>query len=279
MVITDELLKKVQQKEYEMLVLFDKICRKHNLKYSLFFGTLLGAVRHKGFIPWDDDIDVVMPRFDYEIFVKVANKELPENFFFEHPSTEKNFVSPYGRIRNNLTTWFEKAYKYHKEINQGIFIDVFVCDLIDDEKTFEKIRKKSLFYDRLQRYRFFRGRNDGLLRKIVGTIFFTPIAKIMGNKKIALKWDKAVQSGNKTAHPKYVFLGDNRDKTLLPAYLFDEYTELPFEGKTFMCIKKYDEFLSLYYGDYMTPPKEEDRFIHHPVSIIDPDKPFTFYQK
>ena len=98
MEINDTLLKDIHNKQLNILLVFDKICRENGFKYSLSSGTLLGAVRHKGFIPWDDDVDVVMPREDYEQFISVANKILPEGYFLEHFKTNKNTCDLYARL-------------------------------------------------------------------------------------------------------------------------------------------------------------------------------------
>ena len=117
-------LKKI---ELEMFKYYLAICEKHDLKYFLIGGTLLGAVRHKGFIPWDDDIDIGMPRPDYEKFLLVAQKELPEHIFLQTHNTDIEYPNCFAKLRNSDTTFIETSCKKLK-INHGIYIDIFPLD-------------------------------------------------------------------------------------------------------------------------------------------------------
>ena len=100
-------LEEIQKSELEILIEFDKICKKSNLKYGICGGTLLGAVRHKGFIPWDDDIDVEMPRPDYDKFIGISKNELPNHLVLQTPYTDKLTTHAYGKICDLRTTLFE----------------------------------------------------------------------------------------------------------------------------------------------------------------------------
>ena len=98
--LTDKELKKLQKIELDILIEFDKICKKNNLRYVLVGGTLIGAIRHKGFIPWDDDIDVSMPRKDYNKFIKIQEKELNHNkYYFQSMETNDKFGLPFAKLR------------------------------------------------------------------------------------------------------------------------------------------------------------------------------------
>ena len=127
--IVTQKMKKVWAVELELLLELDRVCSKHHLKYFLIGGTLLGAARHQGFIPWDDDIDVIMPREDYDKLFSIAENELKYPFFFQTTLTEKEFFRAHAQLRNSLTTGctsFDKRLK----INRGIFIDIFVLDKV-----------------------------------------------------------------------------------------------------------------------------------------------------
>ena len=126
--------KTLQDIELDILKQFINICNKENLQYYVVGGTLLGAVRHKGFIPWDDDIDVSMPRQDYEKFLTVAKKYLSEPYFLQTRITDKNTLFNYAKIRNSNTTFIEQSIK-KLDMNHGVFIDIFPLDYYPASKV------------------------------------------------------------------------------------------------------------------------------------------------
>ena len=125
--MNDRNFEKLKKIEIELLLSFIEITKKYNLKYFLLGGTCLGAVRHNGFIPWDDDIDVGLPREDYEVFLKVAQAELPENVFLQNGNTDPEYTLNFAKLRNSDTTFMEQSFKNYK-INHGVYIDVFPLD-------------------------------------------------------------------------------------------------------------------------------------------------------
>ncbi len=135
MAIDQESIKKAHSIMLDMLISFDAICKEHNLQYWLDAGTLLGAVRHKGFIPWDDDVDISMPVEDYEKFKKIAQSHLPKSMFLQHSLTEPTFPFDYMKIRDNRATITE-FHEEGKEItyNQGLFLDIFPMLNIKDNR-------------------------------------------------------------------------------------------------------------------------------------------------
>lgn len=126
--------------EQEILDVFHKVCVDNNLKYSIAYGTLLGAVRHKGFIPWDDDIDVIMPREDYEKLRTLWVKNAPKKYIFQDYYTDKNYINNFAKIRKDKTAFVqsekEKDFNYHK----GIFIDVFPADRVPNSSMSRKFK-------------------------------------------------------------------------------------------------------------------------------------------
>lgn len=141
----DTKLRQLQKTELSILKRFKQICDKHHLRYYLYGGTLLGAVRHEGFIPWDDDVDVCMPYSDYEIFLNVAKKELGEDYFLQTSESDKHFVAPFAKIRLNNSTFLDSKFA-KRHINHGIWIDIFpliyTSDLIaNKQKRILKICK------------------------------------------------------------------------------------------------------------------------------------------
>jgi len=123
----DDRLRRLQLCELEILKEFARVCGKHGLHYFLAGGTLLGAVRHQGFIPWDDDIDVAMPRKDYERFARLAPQELVPQFFYQSPDTDPHYFLTYNKIRKNGTAVYEERFKAAK-FHEGVFIDIFPLD-------------------------------------------------------------------------------------------------------------------------------------------------------
>ena len=126
-VLKDEEFRKMQLLELDMLVELDKVCRKHNIKYSMFGGTLLGAIRHKGFIPWDDDIDVVMLREEYDKFKKHIDELDSSICYFQDNDTDPEYRWGYGKLRRTNTK-FVRVGQEHLKCKTGIFIDVFPLD-------------------------------------------------------------------------------------------------------------------------------------------------------
>lgn len=121
----ENIIKKVWETEQEILDVIDKICRDNNLRYSLAYGTLIGAVRHKGFIPWDDDIDLMMPREDYEKLLSVWESQAPKGYILQNSRTDPDFTQNFTKIRKDGTTFLQEESERTKNYHKGIFVDIF----------------------------------------------------------------------------------------------------------------------------------------------------------
>ena len=133
----------------EMLKDIDIVCKRRRISYQLFAGTALGAVRHHGFIPWDDDVDIIMSRSEYERFFKEAAKDFDETLYFAQQEHSAHWPMPYSKLRRNNTTCIEKYYPKDLKTHQGVYVDIFPCDNLSDCTLMRKIQfcvlKKSFY--------------------------------------------------------------------------------------------------------------------------------------
>jgi lipopolysaccharide cholinephosphotransferase len=249
----DTPLRQAQLVMLEMLITFDDICKKHNLQYWLEAGTLLGAIRHHGFIPWDDDLDIGMPRNDYEKFMKIVAQDLPKDLFFQTRKTDPYTKWRWIKIRDNYSTFIQKSeinknIKYH----QGIFIDIFPYDFI--EKDFH--RSKIFLNRKYQKSR-------QLLFKH-GSWFFNQLAtipvKLLGYKRLSRYFLNRHTSNS----PKLAVMGI---EVTIAYHIFDYQTIFPlsqveFENHLFSAPHEPHQYLTNMYGDYMKLPPEEQRKVH-----------------
>lgn len=273
MTFCDKELRRLQLMEVDMLKEFIRICENLHLKYYVLGGTLLGSVRHNGFIPWDDDIDVGMPRADFQKFLEKAPEMLPEGLFLQTLWNEPEYYKNIAKIRNVNTTFIEKECRY-QNIRHGIFIDVFALDNYPTgvwKKKWYKIRRKildarigkSFSWDNESRW------YKALVKNIL--CFFEPNVKkaVMNREKMFSSFAYSGLIAN--------FCGQWGEKEIVPEEWYGEGCELSFEGITVKAPKAYDKWLTQVYGDYMKLPPKEKQVSHHDTSIIDLDKPYTEY--
>lgn len=256
-------LKKI---EFDLLCEFHNICEKENFRYSLGGGTLLGAVRHKGFIPWDDDIDVMMPRPDYDAFIAYCISHADVPFKVWSWETDKNYVDLSAKIFNPNTAIENDNIADEDKI--GINIDIFPIDgLGDTYKKAVKAFKSTAFKRNLliaaQWKKFFRSKTHAWYYEPFRFAFYV-LSRCANKSKL---FDAIQRKYKKIDFNSVKFAaavgGSYREKEILPQSVFTEYTELPFEEGSFKAIAAYDTYLSSIYGDYMKLPPEEKRVSHH----------------
>lgn len=269
---TLEQLAQLKQLEIAMLREFVNVCNKLNLRYYLLGGTLLGAVRHQGFIPWDDDIDVGMPREDYNVFLKEGQALLPKYLFIQSLNTEPEYPMCFAKIRNSKTTFVESSIA-HLHINHGVYIDVFPLDNYPDGEKEKAFVKKNRFYNRRisMIYRLngrltCKQRAISLLMKL-----WYPNVKTAIQKREKLY--RSVRSSGRIANHG----GAWGQKEIVPADWYGAGTPVMFEGMELMAPEKYHNWLTQVYGDYMQLPPVEKRVGHHYTDVIDLEKPYTEY--
>jgi lipopolysaccharide cholinephosphotransferase len=240
-------------------------------------------VRHKGFIPWDDDIDVAMPRPDYDKFLKVAQNELPEYVFVQTNATDKEYPLSFAKLRNSNTTFVEKSIK-NLNINHGIYIDVFPLDGYPNNiiKKYIFIFKKYIYSFRIS-YLFNLSKAK---RKITAKYLIKKLMK--GLSKVLCKDVKtAVQKRDKLyrqySYETSALIANNaspwEQKEVMPREYYGEGVEGVFEGISVKLPENYDAYLSSVYGDYMKLPPVEKREGHHYYENLDINKSYREYLK
>jgi len=278
-VLSEIELKGVQTIEKDVLAHFVQICEKYNFKYFITYGTLIGVVRHKGFIPWDDDIDVFMPRNDYDEFNRVASAELPDYLFLQNRKTDPEYLGGFTKIRNSNTTFIETNYMY-KKMNQGIYIDIFPLDYCPST------RLGNLIMDCKKKLLFLRTRSEivvvedairhkkcisGLIQlaSYILKLFYPNIDKMFSRTEKYLRNIK----DNDCVCNFYAYVSKYR----FPKAWFKDGIQMKFEDIDVIAPENYDAFLKYLYDDYMKLPPEKDRATRHFVQSIDCNKSYVSY--
>ncbi len=266
-------LRKVQLLELLCLDEMIRICEKHNIKYFLIGGTLIGAARNKGFIPWDDDIDIGMLRADFDRFIEVCKKELnTQKFFLQTPQTEKGSADfEIARIRLN-NTHFVEHHRRNLKINDGFFIEILPYDdLPENDKKAKYYYYKFKTLKRIVGIRMGYRYQLGSLTKRIMLYTFTFFTKIVPLKVLYNKAANYHKQYENTNSEKVFLLGGayNYKKESHLRSTLQEFTKLEFEGRMLPVPKNYDMFLTEQYGDYMTPPPVEKQVNKCYVEKID----------
>ena len=236
---------------------FISFCEQHNLKYFAVAGTLLGTIRHKGFIPWDDDLDVCMPREDYERFVSLKEEAKPSWEILDVNS--KGYALDFAKFCNFNTTLLQKP----GEMVMGTYIDVFPLDEYNKEAYIKLKKYQKIYYYAWIVYRQSQRRYSSkyiyneLKKHKWNVILLVSIALICRLLSIPLKYlimqiQKIIKSSKGDKYMYWSFLPDW--VRVMEKGWFDETIKLPFEHLQIVCPKGYDAYLTLLYGDYMTPP-------------------------
>lgn len=265
-------LRKVQLLQLQVASEVRRICDNNGIKYFLLAGTLLGAIRHGGFIPWDDDIDIGMIREDYNKFVNIAKTELSEKYFLQNWETDILFALPILKIRVNGTKFIELS-SANINIHNGISIDIFPFDNIPDNLILQKWQNVKTYI--LKRLLYAKSNYIFWTEKytIKKTIFYFLkfISYFVTYKILQKNLFRQMTLFNYDTTQKVVTFGGSygyRKETLERQWV-DNLSVVCFEGEEFLAIKEYDKYLRWLYDDYMTPPPEYKRKSNHKIIEID----------
>ena len=274
------IIRRVQQYELEILEQINRICQDHQLTCFAVGGSVLGAVRHKGFIPWDDDIDLAMPRQDYEEFLRIAAEELDDRFVVQNFSTEPRTPFYFTKIRRNNTMFVEYQVRDYS-INHGIFVDIFPFDAVPDNRYLRKVQYKVSWM--LYQMYLSKSLKTVYSSRLLNTAYETAEIRAQVIKKarirrllhglltpIPKKWiykglDACVRMHNGKPHTEIAHIVRKRlrvkQKDLLPI------CHLPFENTYMPVPNNYDSYLRGQFGNYMAMPSKDKRYGHLPYYV------------
>lgn len=255
-------LQEMKDIELEILLTFHSFCVENNIKYFLSHGTLLGAVRYKKFIPWDDDVDVLVPREDYNRIIKLfQDNERYRLFAYEKNS---NYRFPYAKLCDMTTLKAETGFNNGLEL--GLDMDIFPLDSWDNDLETAKKEVRSLSNARLclglAKLRKPDSANP-IKRVIKGFVML--FCKMLGSEYFV---KKIINESQKNQNKSSAYLGNKAwcvygEKDIIPASVFEDSVEIEFEGQKFPAPKDYDKYLTCLYGDYLPEPPKEKQKTHH----------------
>lgn len=257
-ILTDNELRVLQKEELSILKEIDRICEKYNITYYIVGGTLLGAVRHKGFIPWDDDIDIGMYRNDYKRFEKACEKELGKDFFLQTVNTDPFYYQRMPKVRKNNTSIITESTLRNPEMHNGVFVDIFMLDYERKPLTSKCDRKFKLnrrlmnIFSKKALRKYNNNLKDAVVR-IIPRWFINFIENIF----VAGKKEKEY-----TVNYTSIY---GLKKQTFPSNYYSDGVKVQFEDNYFNAPKEYIKILESIYGDYMQLPPIEKRGVHHRI--------------
>ena len=263
-------IKTLQARLVPMLECIDKVCREHHLRYYLWAGTMLGAVRHKGFIPWDDDMDICRP--DYDLLLAHCHEWMPAPFEVVGPHNRSDYPYPFAKVEDSSTTVLERP---DFNFPEGIYVDIFPIDGIPSDKAVAtKHLKKYKFWRHLL---FFRGRDPFKHGKGPRSWWPLLIHKMYSLQQLQDKVQR-LMTQYKFDDCEQVIDYDSVFRGIVAKKILGEPKEYEFEGKKFLGVSDAHQYLTEMYGDYMTPPPKEKQ-IQHNFYYINLELPYREFAK
>jgi lipopolysaccharide cholinephosphotransferase len=280
-------IRKTQLVELQILKEFKRICAEYDLKYFAIGGTCIGAIRHHGFIPWDDDIDVAMPFEDYMKFLSIAKDVLQSPYALYDPRNTEHWRCNFVKIHDTSTTFVEENCMLYKERYAGVYIDIMPICGLPNGRIRQWVSKYYVDNKLLLNQNLHTESSDH--PKITGKVLYSLIkahhdrgdfdhfTKIIDKKygrykfdnsdRVIFAWRRCRSFINRNWNYESVFYYED----------FADSVEVPFEDTTISVPKGYDRYLRMDFGDYMTLPPEAKQVPHHKIDIYDLDKPYTYY--
>lgn len=252
-------LRKIQM---DILSYVDKVCHEQNIKYSISGGTLIGAVRHKGFIPWDDDIDIMLTRQEYDKLVKALSGDYEDSKPYKilTHSISKDFQFPYAKIVDERTILRENV-KGCKDF--GVFVDVFPIDYIPKSGVNLLFSRMRFLYNILILKRLTTNRKRSFLKNATIKLSQIILAPVSSDRILDEMDAIARKAGRQTTDKMACLVWGYGKKEIIPAGVHQKHCMLPFEDRTYMAIADYNTYLTNLYGDYMKLPPKDKQISHH----------------
>ena len=265
--MNDEELKRAQKCQLEIANEINRICKKNDINYFVAYGTMIGAVRHQGFIPWDDDLDIAMLRDDYNKFISACNKDLSDGYFLQTFETDPFYGWPFAKVLKKGTVY--KEVWVPDRIQNGIFVDVFPIDKASTDgkgATLDHVRYR--FYLRTLQIKLgYKGFLDvGIHRKIIRSMIWILSCLFSRHflksrlEKVLLKYDHTNSKYVHNLNSPY-----SEEKERMPISWFQKTQENAFENVSLPILTQYDDYLRHIYGDYMVLPPESERKNRHKI--------------
>ena len=266
-------LKEVQRIETDMLCFIDRICSENDIKYYVAFGSLIGTIRHKGFIPWDDDIDILMPREDYNKLIEYLNHNPHGYYRIVSFDTDKNYTNALPKMIDTRT-FLKQNYGFNEKVELGVYIDIFIIDGLGDsfDESVIRVKESNKIGEKWLRANtkfitgsknvikdFLRGVKNSIY-KIKGTSFYLKELNIFATEKSFYNCKYVTTMCWPTINTP--------EKMTWDVNWFGNGIKAEFEGFLFTIPSDYDSFLKNYYGDYMILPPESERKTHHRYSAF-----------
>lgn len=265
-------LRKVQLVQLDIAKEIAKVCEMNDVKYFLIGGTLLGAVRHGGFIPWDDDLDIGMLRCDYDKFLKIAPKKLSPEYRLINWKNDVNYPHPMGKVIKKGTIYKEKKREDLGE--QGIWVDIFPYDNIDNllslkQKSFRLKVLRGLIRTK-NNYMTWVTQDGFLYKKYIKNIPFKIVSPFFNRNTLISKYENiSVKDNNKETEMVFENGVEDYKKWFFPKQYFENLKKVKFEDAYFWAPDNYHEYLCKAYGNYMKLPPVNERENRHLIEEID----------